>query len=290
MPLRADEQAAEVEAADVLHRRAAGLHHLAGGRHVARLEQRVAHRAVAEAADARCARRASAPPTVPPGGRTPPPGRRSASAASSSATGVPAPQRTVISSGRIQLDARRGAAHAAHAAAPARRGCRAPVIVPAPSAPTSSANGEVASDPRARPARGATSPQRRRARQHLAGVGQAGRGRTPRAGAPGRRGRPAANMSGIRSRFSRPMPCSPLSTPPAATDDAHDLLAGGVDPLHHAGLALVEHQQRVEVAVAGVEHVHAPAGRGASAISYTCASTSGSRGGARRCRAGSSSA
>ena len=37
---------------------------------------------------------------------------------------------------------------------------------------------------------------------------------------------------------------------------AHDLVAGGVDPLHHARLARVEHQQRVQVAVAGVEHVH----------------------------------
>ena len=34
-----------------------------------------------------------------------------------------------------------------------------------------------------------------------------------------------------------------------------DLRASGVDPIHHAGLAPVEHQQRVKVAVAGVEHV-----------------------------------
>ena len=38
--------------------------------------------------------------------------------------------------------------------------------------------------------------------------------------------------------------------------DANDLLAGGVHAVHHAGFALVEHQQRVQVAVAGVEHVH----------------------------------
>ena len=35
----------------------------------------------------------------------------------------------------------------------------------------------------------------------------------------------------------------------------HDLLAGGVDPLDHARLAGVVDEQRVEVAVAGVEHV-----------------------------------
>ena len=64
------------------------------------------------------------------------------------------------------------------------------------------------------------------------------------------------NISGMKSRFSSPMPCSPDSTPPAATLDPHDLLARGVHPLEHARLALVEHEQRVEVAVAGVEHVH----------------------------------
>ena len=36
----------------------------------------------------------------------------------------------------------------------------------------------------------------------------------------------------------------------------HDLVAGGVHPLEHARLALVEHEQRMEVAVAGVEDVH----------------------------------
>ena len=38
--------------------------------------------------------------------------------------------------------------------------------------------------------------------------------------------------------------------------DPDDLFAGRVDPLHHARLALVEDEQRVQVAVAGVEHVH----------------------------------
>ena len=38
----------------------------------------------------------------------------------------------------------------------------------------------------------------------------------------------------------------------------HDLLAGGVHLLEHAGLARVERQQRMEVAVAGVEHVEHP--------------------------------
>ena len=35
-----------------------------------------------------------------------------------------------------------------------------------------------------------------------------------------------------------------------------DLFAGRVDAIHDARFALVEDQQRVEVAVAGVEHVH----------------------------------
>ena len=52
------------------------------------------------------------------------------------------------------------------------------------------------------------------------------------------------------------MPCSPDSTPPASQRRVHDLVAGGVDPLHDPGLAGVEHEQRVQVAVAGVEHVH----------------------------------
>ena len=59
----------------------------------------------------------------------------------------------------------------------------------------------------------------------------------------------------MKSRFSSPMPCSPDSTPPAASDARDDLLAGRVHPLEHAGLAGVEHEQRVQVAVAGVEDV-----------------------------------
>ena len=43
---------------------------------------------------------------------------------------------------------------------------------------------------------------------------------------------------------------------PGGDAHPHDLLAGGVHPLHHAGLTLVEHQERVEVAVSGMEHVH----------------------------------
>ncbi len=64
------------------------------------------------------------------------------------------------------------------------------------------------------------------------------------------------NISDMKSRFSRPMPCSPDNTPPAATEHADDLLAGGVNSIHDTWLALVEHQQRMQVAVAGMEHVH----------------------------------
>ena len=66
------------------------------------------------------------------------------------------------------------------------------------------------------------------------------RGRTPRAAGPARRGRRGLNSSGMKSRFSSPMPCSPDSTPPAATRRRDDLVAGGVHPLEHAGLAPVE--------------------------------------------------
>ena len=94
--------------------------------------------------------------------------------------------------------------------------------------------GERRSDPRALRPRAVGAPrQRHRSRPGSAAPcpGWPGRaGRTPPAAPPGRRGRPAENISGIRSRFSSPMPCSPLSTPPAATDAAHDLLAGGVRP------------------------------------------------------------
>ncbi len=98
------------------------------------------------------------------------------------------------------------------------------------------------------------------------------------------------NCHGMKSRFSRPMPCSPDSTPPAASDARDDLVAGGVHPIEHAGLAGVEHEQRVQVAVAGVEDVHhEQVVRGRDPLDLrqhldepACA--------ARPCRAGSSSA
>ena len=85
-----------------------------------------------------------------------------------------------------------------------------------------------------------------------------------------------------------PMPCSPDSTPPASSDARDDLLAGGVDPFEHARLAGVEHEQRVQVAVAGVEHVHhdqlVALGDLVDCVEHL--EQLGAR--ARRCRAGSS--
>ena len=52
------------------------------------------------------------------------------------------------------------------------------------------------------------------------------------------------------------MPCSPESTPPTVDARPQDRVAGVVDPLPDARLAGVEHDQRVQVAVAGVEDVH----------------------------------
>ena len=59
----------------------------------------------------------------------------------------------------------------------------------------------------------------------------------------------------MSSRFSSPMPCSPLSTPPAATHARSDRVAGRVDPCPDAGIAGVEDEDRMEVAVTGVEDV-----------------------------------
>ena len=139
---------------------------------------------------------------------------------------------------------------------------------PAPSPPTSAAN--PSSTDLTRPPtplrRHRSDPQPLRDGLEVAAAGAGGQhlpAGWPRAsGSKASRRRACAsrssgpNSSGMKSRFSSPMPCSPDSTPPAASDTRDDLLAGRVHPLEHARLAGVEQQQRVEVAVAGVEDVH----------------------------------
>ena len=55
--------------------------------------------------------------------------------------------------------------------------------------------------------------------------------------------------------FSRPMPCSPDSAPPIPITSRKMSSPGRAHPLDHPGLALVVQHHRVQVAVAGMEHV-----------------------------------
>ena len=66
------------------------------------------------------------------------------------------------------------------------------------------------------------------------------------------------NSFGMKSIFSTPMPCSPVTLPPQADALLQDLVAGRQHALHLVGVALVEQQDRVDVAVAGVEDVGDP--------------------------------
>ena len=103
------------------------------------------------------------------------------------------------------------------------------------------------------------------------------RGRTRRAAGPARRGRPGENSSGMKSRFSSPMPCSPDSTPPASSDARTISSPAACTRSMHPRLAGVEHEQRVEVAVAGVEHVQHARARGGRRSRTPARSTSTSR-------------
>ena len=229
-------------------------------------EQGVAHRAVAEPADAaapdgQARRRPSRPPSRA-ARRT---ARARASAASSSATRR---ARAAAHGHLLGRDPRRcRRAPAPRRASGSARTADVPLRAPADDRDRAG---------RSRPAR-RTPRGRSRSRSHSdpCSLGDAAAGRrteirraAPSAGWRRRRGRTPSrrracasrssgqNSSGMKSRFSRPMPCSPESTPPAATRRLHDLVARGEHPLHHARLAPVEHEQRVQVAVAGVEHVH----------------------------------
>ena len=63
------------------------------------------------------------------------------------------------------------------------------------------------------------------------------------------------NSFGMKSIFSTPMPCSPVTLPPHADALFQDLVAGRQHALHLVGVALVEQQDRMNVAVAGMEDV-----------------------------------
>ena len=63
------------------------------------------------------------------------------------------------------------------------------------------------------------------------------------------------NIAGIRSRFSTPTPCSPVSTPPTSTQSLQDVGAERLRPLELARLVGIVQDQRMQIAVAGVEHV-----------------------------------
>ena len=63
------------------------------------------------------------------------------------------------------------------------------------------------------------------------------------------------NSCGMKSIFSTPMPCSPVTLPPSADALVQDLVAGRQHALHLIGVAFVEQQDRVNVAVAGMEDV-----------------------------------
>ena len=65
----------------------------------------------------------------------------------------------------------------------------------------------------------------------------------------------SANCSGRLCALSSPTPCSPVTLPPSAQAGAQQLLVGLLGALELAGHAVVVADQRVEVAVAGVEHV-----------------------------------
>ena len=80
----------------------------------------------------------------------------------------------------------------------------------------------------------------------------------------------------MKSRFSRPMPCSPEIEPPTSAQDLHDLGAGRQHARLLARLARVVEDVRMEVAVARVEDV-ADAQPWAATISFDRRRTSGSR-------------
>ena len=217
---------------------------------------------------------ASAPPTVPAGGQRhhwPYP----ASAASSSSTGVPAPQRHRHLVGLDPVDARRrgDAAHARHRpAARAEAGDRHRVrrCRPRrrrPSDPHAHApSGTCCSVAARRPALGST----------LSGLASRW-GRTPaRSAAWAARSTGREHQRHQVALLQRRCRARRCSTPPAATDDAHDLLAGGVRPAPSCPARAC----RTPAAGGGCRRRRgtrsSPAGRGARRSRTPARSTSGS--------------
>ena len=63
-------------------------------------------------------------------------------------------------------------------------------------------------------------------------------------------------MSSMYACFSTPIPCSPRQHPAGGERRRDDLRSGRVHPLDDAWLPIIEQQQRMQVAVAGMEDVH----------------------------------
>ncbi len=127
-----------------------------------------------------------------------------------------------------------------------------PVMVTGPVVPTSSANAVRSTHPPARVARRRTTPA---IGSTLFGLARPVGVERSVAGEPGHRGRRREHQ---RHEVALLQADAVLARQHSTGGDrdAHDLFAGGVHTVHHPWLALVEHQQRVQVSVAGVEHVH----------------------------------
>ena len=62
-------------------------------------------------------------------------------------------------------------------------------------------------------------------------------------------------ISPRNARFSRPTPCSPVIDPPKLDAEPQDVRRQPLGAFERAGLAAIEQDQRVQVAVAGMKHV-----------------------------------
>ena len=262
---RADEQPGEVVAGDVLHRRPAAPHEPAVGGDEAHLEHLVAQRAVRGAAGCPESPTASDPPTVAFGvarverallarARRAPP--------SSSATVVPAPTRDGEVGGLVRRRSPPAPGPRRRREAAGRRppgASRPPTGSTASRRPRDARSATVALGARLRstcpPGRAASSPHRLPRGQDLVGV-RATR-RVERVAQPGLRVE-VVGREHQRHGVALLEPDAVLAREHAAGVDARaqDLVAGVVHALPDPRLARVEHDQRVQVAVAGVEHVH----------------------------------
>ncbi len=266
---RSDEQSRQVEPGHVLHRRAPAVDDPPFGGHVPDLQHARAQRASTERVDVVLADRSTAPPTVPPRSTSDVRWPRSRSAACSSSTGVPARTRTVISSGGVGHDARRGGDDPRpDASTDRRRSHRVPPPRTAigPSSPTSSANASSTGSRSTSVARHPHTPvgtlRSAWMSAQLCPTGNTLPGFARHAGSNARRRRSWWSRS---SSVNMPRHVRLLLDADAVLAGQHpagverrgdDLRSRGVHPFEHARLAPVEQQQRMQVAVAGVEHVH----------------------------------